>query len=338
MRHSRTRRTFLGRAWGTLLATQLAVVGQATNAADETKPAASKLTGRSIGDPAVNRVALLVCCGSYPNGQNIWPARKNGRDLEAALRVQGFDVQVENDLDGERFVAAVDRFTQRMHGLPNDGRTVGVVYFCGHGMQFEGRNYLLPSGVASDDPRAKDKSISLQEQILAAFPQRYPGLGVAIIDACRDGISHDEKTGAFNYSSAPQGCIVAFSASAGQVSLSPSDPNQNSFYTRELVKVLTEVDEEVPITDIFELTRLRVARTMATHPVEIVRKLAQRPHITAGQTGVFRLGKARSSLATRTAEDDDRYHAGICCELRSGIRGHPTVAADYRCSRIGNTG
>jgi uncharacterized caspase-like protein len=218
--------------------------------------------------------------------------------------VHGFDVQVENDLDGERFVAAVDRFTQRMHGLPNDGRTVGVVYFCGHGMQFEGRNYLLPSGVASDDPRAKDKSISLQEQILAAFPQRYPGLGVAIIDACRDGISHDEKTGAFNYSSAPQGCIVAFSASAGQVSLSPSDPNQNSFYTRELVKVLTEVDEEVPITDIFELTRLRVARTMTTHPVEIVRKLAQRPHITAGQTGVFRLGKARSSLAARTAEDD----------------------------------
>jgi uncharacterized caspase-like protein len=187
-----------------------------------------------------------VCCGSYPNGQNIWPARKNGRDLEAALRVHGFDVQVENDLDGERFVAAVDRFTQRRHGLPNDGRTVGVVYFCGHGMQFEGRNYLLPSGVASDDPRAKDKSISLQEQILAEFPQRYPGLGVAIIDACRDGISHDEKTGACNYSSAPQGCIVAFSASAGQVSLSPSDPNQNSFYTRELVKVLTEVDEEVP--------------------------------------------------------------------------------------------
>ncbi|MBP6801929.1 MAG: hypothetical protein KA128_12420, partial [Zoogloea sp.] len=26
------------------------------------------------------RLALLICCGSYPDGKNIQPARKNGRD------------------------------------------------------------------------------------------------------------------------------------------------------------------------------------------------------------------------------------------------------------------
>jgi hypothetical protein len=125
-------------------------------------------------------------------------------------------------------------------------------------MQVEGRNYLLPSGIAIDDPKARERSINLQEEVLKAFPQRYPGLGVAVIDACRDSAEPIDKTGSFNYSSAPQGCIVAFSASAGQVSLSPSDPAQNSFYTGELVRVLNGIDDATPITDIFELTRLRV--------------------------------------------------------------------------------
>ena len=96
----------------------------------------------------------------------------------------------------------------------------------------------------------------------------------------------------------------AFSASAGQVSLSPSDPAQNSFYTGELVRVLNGIDDATPITDIFELTRLRVEKTMSTHPVAIVRKLAQRPHMTAGQTGVFRLGgqiEKAAVLAARCA-------------------------------------
>ena len=258
----------------------------------------------STAEPGSLRIALLVCCGSYPDGRNIQPARKNGRDLETALRRQGFEVEVENDLDLPRFTIAINRFRQRMAALPSDGRSIGLIYFCGHGMQVEGHNYLLPSGVSTEDPKAKELSVNLQDQVLAAFPQRYPGLGVAVIDACRDNAEPDNKAGSFNYSTAPPGCIVAFSASAGQVSLSPSDPTKNSFYTGELVKVLNEVDNEVPIADLFELTRLRVEKTMTTHPAAIVRKLAQRPHMTAGQTGIFRLGKARSATATRTAEDE----------------------------------
>jgi hypothetical protein len=58
----------------------------------------------------MQKIALLVCCGSYPGGNSILPARKNGRDLEAALRRHGFDVKVENDLDLRRFSAAIEHF------------------------------------------------------------------------------------------------------------------------------------------------------------------------------------------------------------------------------------
>lgn len=237
----------------------------------------------------MQKIALLVCCGSYPGGNSILPARKNGRDLEAALRRHGFDVKVENDLDLRRFSAAIEHFGQRMAQLPNDGHSIGLIYFCGHGMQIDGRNYLLPAGIATTDPKAKDLSINLQEKLLAAFPQRYPGLGMAVIDACRT--STNDKVGAFNYSTAPEGCIMAFSASAGQVSLSPADPDKNSFYTQELVGALNDVDEETPITDIFEFTRRRVEKTMTNHPEAAVRQLAQRPHMTSGRTGMFVLAE-----------------------------------------------
>ena len=97
----------------------------------------------------MQKIALLVCCGSYPGGNSILPARKNGRDLEAALRRHGFDVKVENDLDLRRFSAAIEHFGQRMAQLPNDGHSIGLIYFCGHGMQIDGRNYLLPAGIAT---------------------------------------------------------------------------------------------------------------------------------------------------------------------------------------------
>jgi len=250
----------------------------------------------------MQKIALLVCCGSYPGGNSILPARKNGRDLEAALRRHGFDVKVENDLDLRRFSAAIEHFGQRMAQLPNDGHSIGLIYFCGHGMQIDGRNYLLPAGIATTDPKAKDLSINLQEKLLAAFPQRYPGLGMAVIDACRT--STNDKVGAFNYSTAPEGCIMAFSASAGQVSLSPADPDKNSFYTQELVGALNDVDEETPITDIFEFTRRRVEKTMTNHPEAAVRQLAQRPHMTSGRTGMFVLGRARAVAVAPNAEDD----------------------------------
>jgi hypothetical protein len=293
----RARRRFLIRGSQASAAALLGAIFSRHAAADYNTPAYTAVA-------AGKRIALLVCCGAYPDGKDIQPARKNGRDLEAALRRQGFEVELENDPDRLRFVDVIARFQQRMAALPNDGQTMGLIYFCGHGMQVDGRNYLLPSGVAIDDPKARERSINLQDQILTAFPQRYPGLGVAVIDACRDSSEADTKIGSFNYSTAPPGCIVAFSASAGQVSLSPSDPARNSFYTGELVQVLNGIDSEVPITDIFELTRLRVEKTMASHPAAIVRKLAQRPHMTAGQTGVFRLGRERSPTALRTAEDD----------------------------------
>jgi len=276
--------------------------GNSRDDREQAGKAPGDITGQDAAEAGTTRrIALLVCCGSYPDGKNIQPARKNGRDLEAALRRQRFDVEVEFDLDLPRFAAAIERFRQRLATLPGDGRTIALIYFVGHGMQVEGRNYLLPSGVGIDDPKAKERSINLQDQVLAAFPQRYPGLGIAVIDACRDSAEPDDKAGSFNYSTAPAGCVVAFSASAGQVSLSPSDPTKNSFYTGELVQVLNEVDTETPITDIFELTRLRVEKTMASHPAAIVRKLAQRPHMTSGQTGVFVLGRARSEAEVRSA-------------------------------------
>ncbi len=259
------------------------------------------------------RYALLICCEKYPQGKNLLPAHKNGRDLERSLQRHGFTVDVRLDADRSSFLAAIERFRQLLRQVPEDQPKIALIYFFGHGMQHEGINYLLPAGVAIDDPQAKEKSVNLQKDLLTAFPQRYPGLGVAIIDACRNGDGQEDKAGAFNYFTAPAGCLVAFSASAGQVALSPRDYGKNSFYTAELVQSLDNIKDELPITDLFETTRSRVVKTMSNHELGIVRRLAQRPHMTVGQSGVFRLGLARSATLPRTAEDNafERQQAAL---------------------------
>jgi hypothetical protein len=196
------------------------------------------------------RFALLICCERYPQNKNLLPAHKTGRDLQRSLQRHGFTVDVEFDTDRSAFLAAINRFRQLLHQVAEDQPKIALIYFFGHGMQQDGINYLLPAGVATDDPQAKEKSVNLQKELLTAFPQRYPGLGVAIIDACRNGDGQEDKAGGFNYFTAPTGCLVAFSASAGQVALSPRDYGRNSFYTAELVQSLDNIKDELPITDL----------------------------------------------------------------------------------------
>jgi hypothetical protein len=77
---------------------------------------------------------------------------------------------------------------------------------------------------------------------------------------------------------------------------------------------------------------------MSTHPVAIVRKLAQRPHMTAGQTGVFRLGSERVPDGAPSLEDaayarlaDALAPAEVSKAATAFLEAYPGAATTPRC-------
>jgi hypothetical protein len=125
------------------------------------------------------RRALLIGNGAYAGAPLPHPVGDvNG--LAAALRAIGWTVDVATDLDRRAMRETVAGFAGEL--APAD---VALVYYAGHGLAIDGRNYLLPVDFdATTAADAKEDAYPLdlvQDQVTA-----HGGISLIVTDACRD--------------------------------------------------------------------------------------------------------------------------------------------------------
>lgn len=253
---------------------------------------AARETPQSLAGPAgllgqqgstgkqAQRLALLVGNWDYPTPHELPPVRKNIQDLAQALSRWGFEVAQALNLDEQNLSKAAHVFVQRVTQAP--AGSVNLFYYAGHGLQMDSSNLLLGSGSNPAAPGRElvDRSLPLQQRLLAALPQRQSALNIAVIDACRTDLNSrlGDQEG-MNQLEAPLGSLVCFSTAAGRPALSPARSDQNTFYTASLVRLLNELPPHTLFTDLFQLVKQDVEHTMSTHPLPAIRRLAQRPFI-----------------------------------------------------------
>lgn len=158
-----------------------------------------------------SKFALLIGNRDYPNRKDIAPAHKNVRDLKETLEYYEFKVRDYRDLDALAMARVLAEFGSELKASSESslpGSVAVVFYFCGHGFQSAGRNYLVPAGVDPSSEKALSSSLRLNEDILVALPQRYPGISIALIDACRTDPSIRRGVDDFNQITAPEGMLV----------------------------------------------------------------------------------------------------------------------------------
>src|SRR5271154_4520681 len=88
---------------------------------------------------ADKRVALVIGNGAYQNVPVLMNPKNDAQDVGKALRDLGFFTIVATDLDRAGMNDALDRFSRTVGGAD-----IALVYYSGHGMQFAGKNFLLP--------------------------------------------------------------------------------------------------------------------------------------------------------------------------------------------------
>jgi hypothetical protein len=84
------------------------------------------------------RIALVIGNSAYQTAPLKNPVN-DAEDIGAVLSALGFNVTVKKNVDRRTFEDAIRSFGRQ---LINSG--VGLFYFSGHGIQAEGRNYLIP--------------------------------------------------------------------------------------------------------------------------------------------------------------------------------------------------
>src|SRR5262249_36060996 len=95
---------------------------------------------------AERRVALVIGNANYQTVNPLKNPINDAGGVAKILRDLGFEVTLLTDLDKASFEQKVSAFA---NSLP--GASVAVFYYAGHGLQVDGRNYLVPVDARIDN-------------------------------------------------------------------------------------------------------------------------------------------------------------------------------------------
>jgi uncharacterized caspase-like protein len=226
------------------------------------------------------RIALVVGNDKYQGGLHPLANAVNDVGLiSRALTKAGFDVEPVRDAGRAELSAAIERFKARLKQAgPN---AVGLFYFAGHGLQYEGTNYLLATDANLSDPGDIQRKGLDAVQVLWALQDGGAATSILILDACRqdhvsqslepvaeEGLSRLDKKGLDRH----RNVLVAYSTGPGETATDGEERDGNSPFAKILAESIPVPDQG--IVDMF----FSVSAQMVEH-------FDQRPWLDVGWPG-----------------------------------------------------
>ncbi len=236
-------------------------------------------SNKTISTTNQQRIALLIGNQGYEKGRLDNP-HHDVDDMETALRTVGFQVRKLKDQSLWEMEQAIIGFGKQ---LEQDKNTVGLFYFSGHGMQYQGKNFLFPIGAMTSvamPGHLRVKTLEM-EYLLATMEGAENRLNLVFLDACRDNpfpkgwFKGKRLKKGLAPMQAPSGSLIAYATSANHSALNVKR-QRNSPYTRHLKQEILK-----PGISIFDmLTNVRAAVKKETHG-------EQKPEFYSGLDGQF---------------------------------------------------
>jgi hypothetical protein len=199
------------------------------------------------------RIALVVGNSRYADAPLKNPAN-DARAMAASLRERGFEVIVRVDATKTQMETAIIEFGEKL----TEGAT-GLFFFAGHGMQVQGRNYMIPTDAKlSSEQRIRLETIDI-DAVLDQMQGARSKVNVVILDACRNNPFERRfrsASGGLAQINAPEGTLIAYATAPGRVAA--DGDGTNGLYTAELLKAVNTPG--MKIEDVFKQVRVNVAR------------------------------------------------------------------------------
>jgi uncharacterized caspase-like protein len=235
------------------------------NAPAETAPAVASpqiavtdphLTQPPVTIPAFGRrVALLIGNGDYEHVPTLPNATNDAKAIAAAFTAAGFQsVTLKTNLKRDEVVSALSDFARIA-----DTADWAVVYYSGHGIEYRGTNYIIPT----DARLLMDRDIDLETVDIGKVMTVVDGakhLRLIILDACRNNPFLDQMkrtiaSRAITRGLAPvepdAGSLIVYAAKHGETALD-GDGKNSPFATALLNRIQTP---NLEIRRLFDLVR-----------------------------------------------------------------------------------
>ena len=201
---------------------------------------------------AERRVALVVGNSKYAYTSTLANPRNDAEDIASTLANVGFEVTVGYDLDQVKFAGTVAEFAQAL-----EGADVGLFFYAGHGLQIDGKNYLVSTQAKLENTFLVSSETMELDNIIRMMESKA-GISLIFLDACRNNpladnlkrnIASVNRALIVGRGLAPiapgRDTLVAFSAASGEVAADGS--GRNSPFAASLLRNLTKPGLEISV-------------------------------------------------------------------------------------------
>ena len=201
------------------------------------------------------RVALIIGNSAYANAPLLNPAN-DAQAMSDVLRRLGFQVVELRDGSKTQMSAAIGKMSDTLKGKQG----VGMLYYAGHGLQLDWRNYMVPVDAklqsAADVPMQAIELSSVVDMFKAAGNR----MNIVVLDACRDNPFGKDTSTAKGLAQldAPPSTFLAYATAPGNVAEDGDEKSGNGLYTQFLLQELKRPTAK--IEDVFKRVRLNVRK------------------------------------------------------------------------------
>ena len=197
------------------------------------------------------RIALVIGNSAYSGSAALSNPANDAKAMSEQLRKLGFQVLELRDGSRSQMTEAIEDARKRLHGRSG----VGMLYYAGHGVQIDWRNYVVPVDAR---PRSQTEVVAQAvdvESVINAFKQAGNRVNILVLDACRNNPFEGTASvkGLAQLDAVP-GTFLAYATAPGNVA--DDGEGENGLYTGYLLQEMAKPISR--IEDVFKRVRLQV--------------------------------------------------------------------------------
>jgi uncharacterized caspase-like protein len=205
------------------------------------------------------RIALIIGNSDYINAGRLGNPINDARGMADALSSLGFKVLKHEDLGQSDMKRVIDEFGSMLSQYD-----VSLVFYAGHGIQVNGKNYLIPVDAKISSKSDVEYSAIDAGRILSKMEDAQSKTNIIILDACRNNpferswnraVKLNGGGGGLAFMNAPTGSLIAYSTAPGNTA-SDGAEGTNGVYTASLLEHMKTPN--ITIEEMFKRVRVSV--------------------------------------------------------------------------------
>jgi TPR repeat protein len=162
------------------------------------------------------KLALLIANSNYSKFGGLANTDSDAQKLAKVLNYLGFQVSILKNASKEQMLDALKDFEAKVRGT----NAIAFFHYGGHGVQVEGKNYLIPADAEiPDERRVSTRAVDLDE-VIAVLDSAKPKASVLVVDACRHNplpanATRSATRGLAVVGRKPKNSVIIYAAEAG---------------------------------------------------------------------------------------------------------------------------